>query len=423
METIMAAEHDSPRRVRRKSKEAPDETEARLSRELAYLMRDPRYRDGDPDYRAYIQRQFRRVYDDPQPLRLGRPKVFVDGLEPFDPARERRLRLGERETTEGGQVSGVGRTRMSSPDAGYQEHNRAGTDFDTDIPQPSQRALMEVETEPRPDRSPPGQRATKFAIRVAGGRVEGIRSDDTKRNLHGVLLSAETFLDDLEIAGRHTSASLLRHYLLGTGAEVTLPAEFLSDWPLAQNAVDDVDAYFSDWMMGRLEDSRFGIPTLEIGDGERIVVGGDESGPADDLNERVRWEATFAGVGDAFFWRGNPNHRLQDFWSAVRKLEFAGEEMTTFGGATAQGFGYLVFEREGDIVTVRGVVDYRMHDIYKFDWADTVNPGFRLLQKHHIGESFEISTGLTRSYLTATIQLKDGLPASITVDRSPLSAH
>ena len=103
------------RRPRAKTREdIEDEIEKRLSGQLAHLMRDPRYLAGDPDYRAYIHRQFRRVYDDPsgkpKTLRIGRPKPFVDELEPFDPARERRLRLGrEKEETPGMQGRRAGR--------------------------------------------------------------------------------------------------------------------------------------------------------------------------------------------------------------------------------------------------------------------------------------------------------------------------
>ena len=94
----MKIRHDplAPKPRQKKLRETPDETEQRLNADLRLLMNDKRYRENDRDYIHFVQRQFRRVYDDPsgepsKDLRIGRPQTFATSLEHFDRAREQRL--------------------------------------------------------------------------------------------------------------------------------------------------------------------------------------------------------------------------------------------------------------------------------------------------------------------------------------------
>jgi len=421
--------------------ETEEEKEMRLGQELRYLMRDPRYAAGDADYQAYVHRQYRRVYDDPSgkpaSLRIGRPKTFANHIESFDSASERRLRMGNREysipssgrvgpksLSSGPKISGDAdiRTpkRHETPRSTTvsQRRNKASRKTGSNILAQEDRALIATEEGPVANRPMPSRAATEYAVSAAKERANSLGSHEARESSLRAIRSAQSFIHDFDIEGHHTSADLLRHYLLGTGSTVVLPADFLDQWSPAQNAVSDVDGHFEAWLMGQLADDRFGSPILTIQDGERIFVGGDESGPAADPGDRIKWEATFAGIGDAVIGRGNQNHQTRDFIAALTNLDFFNEAMTTFGGGTAQGFGYFVLERHGDTVTVGGLIDYRFRDTYKFDWADTFNPGFRHLQSNGIAKEFEIYTTPMRSGFNATIQLENGDPVSITIDRS-----
>ena len=95
----MRYNHDPlvPRQRRKKPGETPDETEQRHNADLQAFMNDERYQKDDGEFRHFVQRQFRRVYDDPsgkpaKNLTIGRPKTYVTDLEPFDRRREAPLR-------------------------------------------------------------------------------------------------------------------------------------------------------------------------------------------------------------------------------------------------------------------------------------------------------------------------------------------
>lgn len=190
---------------------------------------------------------------------------------------------------------------------------------------------------------------------------------------------------------------LLRHFLSGSGAPVTVPPTVLRDFAPAQPAIDRVMEHFDDWFLGKTVkgDSRYGYPTLEIADGERRVVGGTLSDPAGGQTERVLWEAPMTGAGIL-----DPDH-LSD-------------AQASFGGATMQGFGRFVMERHGNVVTVSGDIDLRVRDIYRFDPTDIFNPGFRHLEPAGVGRSFELATTTWRVPYFARILLDNyGRPSSL----------
>ena len=176
----MRFKHDplTPKPRQRKANETPDETEQRLNADLRLLMNDERYRKNDRDFRHYVQRQFRRVYDDPtgaQPegLEIGRPKVFVDEIEPFNPGREQWL---QREgasgsvkarrrtmTSKGALASGEGRSqtarasRLGAANKGSEKLNVNNDLTASDEPNifpPSDRAMTNPKTDGQPRATP-----------------------------------------------------------------------------------------------------------------------------------------------------------------------------------------------------------------------------------------------------------------------------
>ena len=347
METIMAAEHDSPRRLRRKPKEAPDETEARLSRELAYLMRDPRYRDGDADYRAYIQRQFRRVYDDPsgepQPLRIGRPKVFVDGLESFDPARERRLRLGlEQERQGGGQPAGsdvLRRTRMSSLGADKQSDREVRETSQTnevfEIPPPSERAMSELEGNARRHGPDPESAHHNY-----------LTMQESLAKLPRTLEAVDAMIASWRRDGSDLAVDYFERYRDGAGETISMSWSDLQSFPKFRKEQETLKGHYLDWVRGELDDDLW-TPFLQLADGENITV--STNGKGEPLKLVADWgPVTFDSVLD------HNEGKDRDFARG-------------FGRGEIESFGNLSFIRRGNTIFVSGFVEMRFDETFDFE--------------------------------------------------------
>jgi len=349
METIMAGEHDMPKRrpLRKTPKETPDEAEARLSRELAYLMRDPRYRDGDPDYRAYIHRQFRRVYDDPtgepQPLRLGRPKVFVDALEPFDPIRERRLRQGREEARKGGgQPAGsVGsrRARMSSlgeaNQRDWQVRETSQTDEVFDIPPPSERAMSELEGNARRHGPDPESAHRNY-----------LTMQERLARLPRTLEVVDAMIASWRRDGSDLAADYFERYRDGVGGTISMAWSDLLSFPKFHEEQETLKGHYLDWVNDKLDDDLW-TPFLQLADGENVTV--STNGKGGPLKLVAVWgPVTFDSVFD--------HHDGMD-------RDFA----RAFGQGEIESFGNLSFIRRGKTIFVSGFVEMRLDETFDFE--------------------------------------------------------
>ena len=390
----MRFKHDPlrPHPRRKKKNETPDETEKRLSADLRLLMTDKRYQKNDPDYRHFVQRQYRRVYDDPsgeprEGLRVGRPEVFVTDLEPFDRDRERRIRRGE------GVERPVTQDRRPSTTVGQSELGQANADSVT------RRASGNAEPIDEPDVIPYWERA----IGQLGPRertrstpfpgIRDVRDEDTLRRYQDHLDEQKERASDVADARRRSwffiqAASLSgydeavrahEHYLEGSGEPLIVDSEIVRDYGPVNDAEKDILGHLKNWFRGTLSDSRFGQPWLDLADGERIVVG-EESFDRDIVGKLVRWEAGFDEPTDNY----HPDDK-------------SSEGRMTFNAGTLESFSQITFERHGDRILVSGLIHFRVAD--RYDFRDGHRLKSKVLEDHGDAKSFDISTTLwTRSF-------------------------
>ena len=66
---------------------------------------------------------------------------------------------------------------------------------------------------------------------------------------------------------------------------MTIPGEIVQDYGGVRIAEPDVVGFYQEWLAGDLPDTTFGSPTLNMRDGDRIVVGGRPFGPPDPLEQ------------------------------------------------------------------------------------------------------------------------------------------
>lgn len=345
----------------------------RMERELTNLKRDRRFWEGDKGYRAYVQRQFDRVYNDPtgkpQPLRIGAPKIFATEIEPFTPSTKNR---GKRTTT----GSDGALTRLLQ--VGTNDLNRQGLVADPgDLPP--------IDGVPN---APEGTGSTFESTEREFKRTGNVSTDDLWDKFLGLLDVHFTDREDPVKSGRAkaqetlkqfrrlnwpTAEMLLDHYLGGSGEDVTVPADFVQDYPTLDEGYEGVFRNFSRWFVGDLVDTRIGVAPLPLREGTQTTIGAQHGRRDVPLENFVMWESTFTGAGETF--------------GPIDKLALDDEVHASIGGGTLQGFASsLTLVREGDVVRISGLMQFRIEDKYAFGdshWLD-----FDQLQKAGLAENF-----------------------------------
>jgi hypothetical protein len=244
------------------------------------------------------------------------------------------------------------------------------------------------------------------SFRLAHETALAIQDSTSREDALDGLEGARLFFESWERKNWWSAYRALDHFLEGSGRPLEVDAHILHDFDLAQEAVEDVEGHFENWLMGRLEDSVVGNPTLEIQDGERLIVGGDGSGPTENLDDRVFWEAGLSGVGEGIV----PDMNLEAIMSIN---DIFSEAQALFGGATVEGFGYFEMERFGNRVLISGFIDFRVTDVYGFNEGDWLNRGLRDLEPNGLAMSFDLSTPNWRRPFHAVISIENDVPSSI----------
>ncbi len=363
-----------------------EELHERMARELTNLKRDRRFWEGDKAYQRYVQRQFERVYNDPsgkpQPLRIGPPKIFATDIEPFGVE----VGKGNANTGTKSNVSPSRRlnvSRSSNPEATASDSGTSLFHNDVEAPQsllgqpkPQFEAKHSIDQKKRHVRrtasssDEPGLVQKYIDFEEIKGAGEG--SDLDKARVRLPMLRDLFRRYDWDVAER-----LLSHYADGSGEPVTIPSEFLRDYPTVIQAQKVVLRYFGEWMIGLREDSRTGIPKLPLGDGETVTLGVPIDIVGGDLDDLVMWESSFKGVGDA----GRPF----DLWAVGT------EAHASIGGGTLQGFAVsLRLDREGDRIAISGQLQFRVRDRYDFAQSDTF--GLHALEDNGSARSFWVTS-------------------------------
>jgi len=409
----MRQEHDPlvPHRRNRKPGETSDETERRLSADLRALLGDARYRANDPDFRHYVQRQFRRVYDDPSgarptALRVGRPKAYVSALEPFDRDRERVLRRGaEAGVSDGDEVRRVG-AKMSpnSDDLIRRVQNTLGgsgevSEEEHDISPPWERALGRFDPEPRRRSTPfPGIRDVEDEEAQERYQDYLFKKRKGEREARGATLFSWGFSAVENFSGHDEAVRAHRHYIEGSGEPLVVDSRIVRDYGPVKDAEIKTLGYLTDWMTGRRTDSQFGRPWIDLEDGERIVVGNMSDDPTD-LGSLVRWEAGFAAPSRTY----HPNDQ-------------SSEARRTFNAGTLESYSQLVFERHGDRIAITGYVIFRVFDRYDFEPDHPLK--FKALEDYGDAQSYDISTTLWVRPVSGWININGspGQRANVTFD-------
>jgi hypothetical protein len=383
----MRNNHDPlvPHQRRKTARETPDEAEQRLNADLRALMNDERYRKNDGDYRHYVQRQYRRVYDDPtgarpKHLTIGRPNTYASDLEPFDRRREQLLRRQtEAGEPEGGKARPVVAERSPTNDGRIRRMQNASGDNggtaqeEHDISPPWDRAIGKLDPEPRRRSTPfPGIRDVEDE--GAQERYQDYLSKKRRgeRQIPEALLRSWGFVYFEDLVGHDEAARAYRHYLEGSGEPLTVNAEIVRDYGPVKDAEGKVLGYLTEWFTGKRTDSQFGRPWFGMDDGERIVVGNMSADP-NDVGRLVQWEAGFAAPSETY----HPSDQTS-------------EARRTFNAGTLESYSQLVLERHGDKIEVSGFVIFRVYDRYDF------KPGHRLkakiLEDYGDAQSYDIST-------------------------------
>lgn len=377
-----------------RGKDASATEHERIRRDLAELIADPRYRHDDA-FKHHVRRQFQRVYNDPfdskATLRIGVPKVFATKVEPFDPVKSSQATV-QGDSVARMQTGGLIAAASTAPAA-------SGNGLRPKVE--GKGALKPGEG--NKDAMPPPDAATddqEWMVRRTE-QAEQLPPGPDRDKARSALQSVDTLLGTFQSRGWATAAQLLQHFVEGSGTPVTVEPSYLANYGPAQDSGDTVVGYFRDWLLGVRPDSQFGSPTLSMREGERIIIGGDASGPSEDLTQRMHWDAVFRGVGDemASLKFGNI-------------ADWIGEQQASIGGGTTTGYGYLVLERRGDEIAVEGFIDFQITDRYDFandDW----NPGYHTLQRLGLAVPFDIATPLWRRTFRATVRLVNGRPVSV----------
>ena len=371
MESVMRNGRETPKprasrnQARQRPREIPDEKEIRLGRELRHLMQDPRYMEGDPDYRAYIQRQYRRVYDDPSGkpdhLVVGRPATFVDAIEPFNQTRERRFRLGiqskaevssgeqsqstrpSRRTILGGAPEAGGsaqrRTSGSSVAAADRRHRDAAasssSQSDFDITPPSERAMTNLEGNARRHGPDP-----EDARRSQLDRLE------QEERLRRTGKSIDAMIASWRRDGSLLGAEFLQRYRDGAGGTRPIAWSELMTFPKFRREQERLKGHYLDWVRDELEDPLW-TPFLDLEDGQSVRVWTNGGGKR--LKLTVNWDPVTRGsVLDL------NDGKDRDFARAMGRSEI-------------EGIGDLRFTRRDGIIYVSGIVEMSVDEKFDFE--------------------------------------------------------
>ena len=366
----------------------------RIRKDLAGLIADPRYRH-DEAFKRHVRRQFQRIYNDPRnpkaTLRIGVPKVFAKEVEPFDPVRFSQATV-RGDSAARMQTGGFVAAASTTPSASGGSLRPGGEGKSA-----SKRHEGNKDAMPSPDAATDEQDWMVRRIEQAEQLPPGPDRDKAR----SALKSLDTFLGTYNTLGWTTAAQLLQHFVEGSGTPVTVEPAYLANYGPAQDSGDTVVGYFRDWLLGERADSQFGSPTLSMHDGERIVIGGDASGPSEELSERMHWEAAFRGVGDEM-----ASGKFGNI------LDLLAQQQASIGGGSTDGYGHLVLERRGDEIAVEGFIDFQITDRYDFA-TDDWNPGYHTLQRLGLAVPFDIATPLWRRTFRATVRLVNGRPVSV----------
>jgi len=403
-----AHDNDPPFDLRRRS--APvgrrEKLHERMERELTNLMHDRRYWDGDRDYRAYVRRQFERVYNDPtgKPglLRIGAPKIFATEIEPYDAGRQlsanSSIKDGE-STAAREQVFKIGSStnrkeaKKSDPFASRSGQLRDGLrSGQVSVQVNDQLHVRRAAGKPLTETDEPGWLDKLWDLH----EVEQAGSSD---NIDGVRARAEALLGKFEEYKWNTAKTLLQHYLEGSGDPLTIPSDLMRTYPPLIGTYKTILTYFSQWLMGMRSDTIKGVPELPSRDGEVLIIGLPYGASDADLNldDFVMWERSFSGVGDA----GRPG----DLWALGTEAHYA------IGGGTLKGYAVsLTLTREGDRIRVAGQVYFRVGDMYNF--ADDDSLGLHLLEQNGGAKSFSVVTEPWALEVNGYIAFKEDEPKS-----------
>ena len=402
----MRQHHDPlvPQRRNKKPGETPDEAEQRLNADLRALMSDDRYRANDPDFRHYVQRQFRRVYDDPsgarpKGLRVGRPRTYASALEPFDRDRERTLR---REAEAG--VSKPSVVESSLPNDGWAKQTQNAADGgvvpeeEHDVPHYLERALGRYDPGGR-------KRSTPFP------GIRDVEDEGAQQRYQDYVTELQVHEDDVGDANRRSwifrntaggvgydeAERAYKHYVEGSGEPLVVDAAIVKGYEPVDKAQSVILQHLTHWLSGRLHDPRFGRPWLGLADGGQITIG-KESFDADRVAGLVHWETTFDGPGELY--------EDADAWTEARAI---------FNAGTLQSFSQVDLERHGDRIEISGFVKLRVVDRYDFEEGHILKA--KVLEDHADAKSFDISTTFWVRPISGWIDLSTSPPtASVSYD-------
>ena len=351
-------------------------------------MNDKRYRENDRDYIHFVQRQFRRVYDDPsgepsKDLRIGRPQTFVSDLEHFDRAREQRLRRAtEVQTSEGARARQLGAAGKLASDKLHQRRPQPIADSDIiakdehDIVPPEERAAGRLGPGD-PGRGGPTPGIFGSGNEEAWQRYLDISEARTRSWLFQGLAGG---------VGYDEAVRAHQHYLDGSGEPLVVDAEIVRNYGPVNDAQQSMLGKLTEWFKGDRNDSIFGQPWFDLDDGERLVVGELSAGPSM-LGKLARWEVTFEGPSD---------------YDVGNQLS---EGRTTLNGGTLESFSQLVFERNGDRIDVSGTMRLRVNDRYDFDAGHILRS--KVLEDEARAKSYDISTTFWLRRVSGWIDLSD----------------
>lgn len=381
----MKIRHDplAPKPRQRKARETPDETERRLNADLRLLMNDKRYQENDRDFLHFVQRQFRRVYEDPsgepqKTLRVGRPETFVTGLEPFDRAREQRLRRGAKASDTKVRQGVTGRSTLSDaarirPTQNFADRDTADEEVHDIIPY-WERAIGTLGPQDRTRSTPfPGIRDVDNDEALKRYQAYLDELEQRPKDVADARRRSWLFIQSASMGGYDEAVRAHEHYLEGSGEPLTVDAEVVRNYGPVKDAENGILGHLNDWFRGKLSDPRFGRPWLGLADGERIVVG-DEAFDRDMVGGLVRWEAGFDGPTEDY----HPDDENS-------------EARMTFNAGTLESFSQITFERHGDRIEVSGWTQFRVADRYDFEKGHRLRS--KVLEEHGGAKSFDIHTG------------------------------
>ena len=343
----MRQHHDPlvPLRRARKTGETPAETEQRLNADLRALMNDARYRDNDQDFRHYVQRQFRRVYDDPSGerpkyLTIGRPRTYASALEPFDRRREQMLRreteAGEsegakvtsgRNLPQNARINAIGNFERRDAGTYKVQHARLPRDRQVDTDE-GQFLGDEAEKLPQEDRVYP-----------RGGNAGRSPQTQKKKRIEHIISGVEGMIAAAEREGLVMAPMYLRRYLDGVGGVVQLDWSTVRAHRPAAVAEQTVRNLHELWLTGQKKDRTIGAPFLALQDGEVLEIGR--------------------------LWKPS-----DVFWSKAFDPDFGDASLDSslvFGVGEIESYGKLRFERHGDEITVSGTVAFVLNERYDFE--------------------------------------------------------